>query len=83
MDTVHAVAEEHVQLAQSLADQGMQYLFASFIDVTGRAKSKCVPVAQLPELIAGHERYTPEDWVTWARRRPTRTSASLCPTPRP
>lgn len=59
MDTIHDIDEKHQELARSLATQGVEYVFASFIDITGRAKSKCVPVAHLPALIAGHERYTP------------------------
>ena len=37
----------------------MRYAFAGYIDVNGRSKSKAVPIAHLPELLAGHERYTP------------------------
>ena len=48
MDTIHAVAEEHQELARSLAGQGVEYVFASFIDITGRAKSKCVPYRAPP-----------------------------------
>lgn len=59
MDTMRDVLEEDRVLARSLAEQGVEYVFASFIDVTGRAKSKCVPVLHIPELLAGHERYTP------------------------
>lgn len=59
MNTLKPVDESQRELAQKLAAQGVEYIFASFIDVVGRAKSKCVPVALLPELMAGHERYTP------------------------
>ncbi len=59
MDTLRTVDEGHRELASSLEQRGVDYVFASFIDVMGRAKSKCVPVAHLPELLAGHERYTP------------------------
>lgn len=59
MNTLKPVDESQRELAQKLAAQGVEYVFASFIDVVGRAKSKCVPVALLPELMAGHERYTP------------------------
>lgn len=59
MDTIHDVVDEDRELARTLSAQGVEYVFASFIDVTGRAKSKCVPVEHLPDLMAGHERYTP------------------------
>jgi glutamine synthetase len=59
MDTVLDVQHSHEELAKELAGQGVEYVFGSFIDVNGRAKSKCVPIAHLPELLAGHERYTP------------------------
>ena len=59
MNTLKPVDESQRELAQRLAAQGVEYVFASFIDVVGRAKSKCVPVGLLPELLAGHERYTP------------------------
>jgi glutamine synthetase len=59
MDTIKAIDDEHRHLAVELQEDGVEYVFASFVDVTGRAKSKCVPVSHLPELIAGHERYTP------------------------
>lgn len=81
MDTVHAVAEEHVQLAKSLADQGVVYVFASFIDVNGRAKSKCVPVAHLPELLAGHERYTPRGLGDLGKMTPDEDECVAMPDP--
>ncbi|MDQ1360763.1 MAG: glutamine synthetase [Acidimicrobiaceae bacterium] len=59
MDTIKQVEEQHEELAKTLAGQGVEYVFASFVDVTGRAKSKCVPIQHLPALFAGHERYTP------------------------
>lgn len=59
MDTVLPVDPSHHELAAALAAQGVEYVFASFVDVTGRAKSKCVPVDHLASLLAGHERYTP------------------------
>lgn len=59
MDTIYPIDPEHEHLAARLAGEGVEYVFASFIDVAGRAKSKCVPVHHLPGLLAGHERYTP------------------------
>jgi glutamine synthetase len=37
----------------------VKFAFGSFIDITGRAKSKVVPIDHLPNLLAGSERYTP------------------------
>ena len=59
METIGPVLPEHETIAESLASDGVEYVFASFIDVTGRAKSKCVPMSHLAQLVAGHERYTP------------------------
>ena len=64
------IDREHEELAETLADQGVEYVFASFIDITGRAKSKCVPVHHLPALIAGHERYTPRGMGNLGRMTP-------------
>src|ERR1700733_11194381 len=59
MDTIRSIDDNHEALVANLEEQGVEYVFASFADITGRAKSKCVPVRHLPALLAGHERYTP------------------------
>jgi glutamine synthetase len=59
VDTIRPIEDAHRRLAESLAEQGVQYAFAGYIDVNGRSKSKAVPISHLPELLAGHERYTP------------------------
>jgi len=59
MDTVSTPTQEHTELAKSLAAQGVEYAVGGFIDITGRSKSKLVPIAHLPNLLAGSERYTP------------------------
>jgi glutamine synthetase len=51
MDTIVPVTADHEQLAEDLAAQGVEYVFGSFIDVTGRAKSKAVPVHHLPASV--------------------------------
>jgi glutamine synthetase len=81
MDTINATTDEHEQLTASLADRGVQYVFASFIDVTGRAKSKCVPVAHLPALIAGHERYTPRGMGNLGHMTPDEDECVAMPDP--
>ena len=75
------VAEEHEELARSLANQGVQYVFASFIDITGRAKSKCVPVTHLPDLMAGHERYTPRGLGDLGQMTPDEDECVAMPDP--
>ena len=59
MDTIIPLAANHEAIATDLAARGVEYVFGGWIDVNGRSKSKCVPVAHLPQLLAGHERYTP------------------------
>jgi glutamine synthetase len=59
MDTISTPTQEHAELAKSLAAQGVEFAVGGFIDITGRSKSKIVPIAHLPNLLAGSERYTP------------------------
>ena len=81
MDTIKATSDEHEDLAATLADQGVQYVFASFIDVTGRAKSKCVPVDHLAALMAGHERYTPRGMGNLGQMTPDEDECVAMPDP--
>ena len=59
MDTVKTIDPAHIQLAAELAADGVRFAVGSFMDITGRAKSKVVPVDHLPNMLAGSERYTP------------------------
>lgn len=59
MDTLQSIDPEHVRIASELEQQGVRFATGSFIDITGRAKSKIVPIDHLPNLLAGSERYTP------------------------
>lgn len=81
MDTIKAPATEHHALAESLANRGVEYVFASFIDIAGRAKSKCVPVHHLPELVAGHERYTPRGMGNLGHMTPNEDECVTVPDP--
>ena len=81
MDTIKETREEDEHLAGVLADSGVEYVFASFIDVNGRAKSKCVPVTHLPELIAGHERYTPRGMGDLGQMTPDEDECVAVPDP--
>ena len=59
MDTLNNIDPEHVRLADELQKDGVRFATGSFMDITGRAKSKVVPIDHLPNLLAGSERYTP------------------------
>jgi glutamine synthetase len=48
------VAEEK----QRLMDAGVEYCFASWVDIHGRSKGKCVPVGRFEQLARGSEMYT-------------------------
>lgn len=81
MDTIKATDKQHRHLAANLQESGVEYVFASFIDVNGRAKSKCVPVSHLPELIAGHERYTPRGMGDLGQMTPDEDECVAIPDP--
>jgi glutamine synthetase len=81
MRTLFPVQPEHEALASGLAEQGVEFVFASFIDITGRVKSKCVPVGSLAELLAGHERYTPRGMGDLGRMTPDEDECVTVPDP--
>jgi glutamine synthetase len=81
METILEIAAEHEDLARRLHQEGVEYVFASFVDVTGRLKSKCVPVAHLPALIAGHERYTPRGLGSLGQMTPDEDECVAIPDP--
>lgn len=59
MDTVNPIHDEHRKLASDLANDGVEYAIGTYVDISGRAKSKVVPIGKLPNMLAGSERYTP------------------------
>ncbi|MDV3129652.1 glutamine synthetase family protein [Mycobacterium sp. 21AC1] len=59
MDTLRALNPAHSENAKQLADAGVRYVTASWVDIFGRARGKSHPVDRLPELMAGFARYTP------------------------
>jgi glutamine synthetase len=79
MQTVFQVDAQHTELSTSLAAQGVEYVFASFVDIAGRAKSKCVPIEHLPDLMAGHERYTPRGLGNLGQMTPTEDECVAVP----
>jgi glutamine synthetase len=81
MDTTFELEEKYAEMASDLAEQGVEYVFASFIDIVGRAKSKCVPIEHLPQLMAGHERYTPRGLGNLGKMTPTEDECVTVPDP--
>src|ERR1700676_1287435 len=59
MDTTRPIEAAHKELAERIEREGVEYVLGGWIDVAGRSKSKVVPIAHLPNLLAGSERYTP------------------------
>ncbi|MDQ1357969.1 MAG: glutamine synthetase [Acidimicrobiaceae bacterium] len=59
MDTARTVNPDHTALTDDLKRDGVEFAIGAFIDITGRCKSKIVPINELPRMLAGSERYTP------------------------
>jgi glutamine synthetase len=70
MDTLSPPDPAHEAVAAGLADQGVEYVLGGWIDVMGRSKSKVVPIAHLPNVLAGSERYTPRGMGGLGRMTP-------------
>src|SRR3954464_15784534 len=79
MDTVHELSDDHAALAAELAGRGVKYAVGGWIDITGRSKSKIVPIAHLPNLLAGSERYTPRGMGDLGRMTPTEDECIAVP----
>jgi glutamine synthetase len=59
MDTLRAVDTAYSKKTSELADAGVRYVTAAWIDILGRSRGKSHPIERLPELLAGFARYTP------------------------
>jgi glutamine synthetase len=81
VDTVQPLQAEHEALTRTLTDQGVEYAVGTFVDVHGRAKSKVVPIAHLPQLLAGHERYTPRGMGDLGQMTPDEDECVALPDP--
>jgi glutamine synthetase len=46
------------RLQQELAGKGVKYCIGAYVDIHGIPKAKVVPIAHLPQMAAGSERYT-------------------------
>src|SRR5262245_23624533 len=81
MDTDRDLNPDHTALAQDLAAKGVEFAVGSFIDITGRSKSKVVPIAHLPNLLAGSERYTPRGMGVLGQMTPNEDECVAMPDP--
>jgi glutamine synthetase len=54
VSTPHSPAE----LRRKLADQGVRYALASYVDIHGRSKCKTVPIAHLDRMLGASELFT-------------------------
>jgi glutamine synthetase len=51
-------AAEFDTIQQQLKEKGVQYCIGAYVDIHGIPKAKIVPIAHLPQMAAGSERYT-------------------------
>ena len=49
---------ETIGLCETLREQGVEYCFASYVDVHGISKAKCVPLSHFKEMAGGSELFT-------------------------
>ncbi len=52
------VSDDAAALEQSLAEKGVKYLMASFVDMHGVSKTKIVPLSHINQMLQGSELYT-------------------------
>jgi glutamine synthetase len=52
------VSDDVAALKASLADKGVKYLMASFVDMHGVSKAKLVPLSHINQMLHGSELYT-------------------------
>jgi glutamine synthetase len=81
LDTVKPLAAAHTELAESLIAKGVEFAVGGFTDVTGRSKSKVVPISHLPNLLAGSERYTPRGMGDLGQMTPNEDECVAMPDP--
>lgn len=81
MDTARPQDPAHHALAETLAAQGVEYALGGFLDITGRCKSKVVPIDHLPNLLAGSERYTPRGMGDLGQMTPNEDECVAMPDP--
>src|SRR5258708_6469974 len=79
MDTINQLDPAHIALADRLRADGVEFVLGGWIDITGRSKSKVVPVGHLPNLLAGSERYTPRGMGDLGRMTPNEDECVAMP----
>ncbi|MBO6677070.1 glutamine synthetase [Parvibaculum sp.] len=50
--------EQAKELQKKLASEGVEYCYATYVDVHGVSKTKCVPISHLAHMIGGSELFT-------------------------
>ncbi|HST67423.1 MAG TPA: glutamate--ammonia ligase [Mycobacteriales bacterium] len=79
MDTLLDPDSDHAALAAELSAAGVEFALGAWVDVTGRPKSKLVPIAGLPGMLAGSERYTPRGIGDLGRMNPSEDECVAVP----
>ncbi len=79
MDTLREINPAHSENAKQLADDGVRYVTASWVDVFGRSRAKSHPVERLPDLMAGFARYTPRGINGIGRMDPVEEEVTALP----
>src|SRR5258708_8863441 len=80
MDTINQLDPAHIALADRLRADGVEFVLGGWTDITGRSKSKFVPVGHLPNLLAGSERYTPGGMGALGQMTPNEAECVAMPT---
>lgn len=81
MDTLEKVDQKYVDLARSLAEKGVKYVMASWIDILGRPNAKSNPISRLPEILSGFARYTPRGICGIGEMNPVEEEVTARPDP--
>ncbi|GFG49045.1 glutamate--ammonia ligase [Mycolicibacterium agri] len=81
MDTLRAVDPAHAKKTRELADAGVRYVTAAWIDILGRSRGKSHPVERYSELLAGFARYTPRGINGIGRMDPVEEEVTALPDP--
>lgn len=53
--TLDALADKNSSVCETLADRGVKYMLASYVDMHGVSKGKVVPIAHLDRMMSGSE----------------------------
>ena len=78
--TSEMVPRERVAEAKRLlAEAGVEYCFAAWVDVHGRPKAKMVPVARFQDLASGSEMYTVQAFDGMGRLGPQAPDQAVLP----